>query len=536
MSLRPFGTVVVAVSLSAAAAGQQAGDAQPPFKTATRLVQVSIVVQDGSGRPVSGLIAGDFEIRENGTPQRIAHFAASGDGPLKASPLAAPHTFTNTLDGRIGTGATILLFDRLNTRPLHQTQARHAVVRFLEQLAPGDRVGFYVLESDRIDILHDFTTDASVILAALARRGSSVSGAMVASDDAVERPQPPGVSDDPAGDARMEQWLDQADAALQEFNAQRRVRATVGALEALAQRLAGVQGRKNVIWLSDGISLSLPKPGVTYRDMDEDVRRATRALSHADIAIYPVDTQGLVADAFGHMADRDRPFAKARPFVDAFETSVLLAEQTGGRVFRNTNDIRGAVTRAMNDTRSTYLLGYYPANENWDGRFRSITVRVARRGVQVRHRSGYHGHPPLPLDTQVRKTGLVEAIAHPVEATALGVSVRFERSGPNAFVVAMQIDPAAVILEQKQDRWTGHVEFAIAQRLPDGTLSSSAYVSVPIDFTNEVRQRFLASGVTVTRTITLEEGARQVVIGARDLPSGSTGTVIVDAGRIRQVP
>jgi VWFA-related protein len=501
-------------------------------------VQVSVVVQDGNGRPVPGLTADDFEIHENGKAQRVAHFAAPGAAPPRAPLLATgANTFTNTLGGRDATGATIILFDRLNTRTLNQTQARRAVIGFLQQLAPGDRIGFYVLESDRIDILHDFTTDASSLLTALARSASSVSGARVASDDTLARPEPRGGSEEEAkAESRMEEWLDRAEGALQDFNFQRRVKATTAALEVLAQRLAGVQGRKHVIWLSDGLPLFVPAATLTFREMDEHVRRATRALSHADIALYPVDTEGLVADVFGYSADRERPYAQARPFTPAFDTSVMLAEQTGGRAFRNTNDLRAALARASDDSRATYLLGYYPVDENWDGKFRNIVVRVARRGVQVRHRSGYQAHPPLPLDTEIRKTGLIEGMAQPAEATAVGLSVRMERSGPGTFAVAMQIDPTTVILEQQQDRWIGNVELAIAQRLEDGSLSSSAYVNVPIEFTPQIRQRFLSTGLTVNRTITLQADARQVVFGARDLLSGSIGTVFVDASRLRHVP
>jgi VWFA-related protein len=528
-----FSASLVLASAIALTPAPRADQGEQPFRTTTRLVHLSVVVHDRAGRPIDDLTAEDFRVSENGRAQAIAHFARAADpgGPAPARLPAGVHT--NVVDGRVGTGATIILLDQVNTPRLHLIEARSALLRFLKELRPDDRIGFYVLESDRVRILHDFTRDASSLLASL---GASPVAAGARPDDPA--PDAPRTGDPDEGAERdtgmrerqaLDEWLASPD-PVEDLVFRDRVKSTAAAFEALAHRLAGVSGRKNVIWLSGGLPINFVGT-TTVRDVDEDVSRATRALSHADVSIYPIDARGLATDA-AHGADQVQPPGRSRPVFPAYDTAQRLAEQTGGRAYRHTNDLRAAMQRAFDDSGMTYVLGYYPADERWNGAFRRIAVRVTRPGAQVRHRSGYFAHPPRPQDPQVRKAGLVEAMAHPLEATELGVTVEFEPLGDGRYGVAMRIDPGAVALERKGDRWTGTLEFAIAQRHRDGRMTSTAYVSAPMDFTAEVHQRFLATGVTVNRTITLLDDAAQVVVGARDLLSGAVGTVIVDIERL----
>jgi len=66
-----------------------------------------------------------------------------------------------------------------------------------------------------------------------------------------------------------------------------------------------------------------------------------------------------------------------------------MADDTDGTSVINTNDIEGALGRIVDDLSSYYLLGYESTNNRLDGKYRSISVRVKRPGVQVRARRGY---------------------------------------------------------------------------------------------------------------------------------------------------
>jgi VWFA-related protein len=500
---------------------------QPVFKSSTRLVQISVVTQDRNGRPVAGLTAADFEIIEGGKKHPVAHFAVQTQQALRsASAAVPPGSFSNVLDGRVGTGATIVLFDRLNTADVDQIYARGHIVKFLQQLRPEERLGFYVLNGRVLRIVHDFTSDASSLLAALRGIRGTTSAELAGSEDKLERP--PNLDD--GLDAMFDAMISKSELAVQGYFIEARVDATVETLEILAERLAGVQGRKNVIWVSSSFPLYF-NDGIAMQQMSPRVYRATRALSHADISIYPVDARGLQGAFSGHPADRQRSFLTMAQQAPSFDTSSIMAEQTGGRVFRNTNDLRAAMTRAVEDADLTYVLGYYPQNERFDGRFRTIDINVKKPNVSVRHRKGYYAHPPK-AEAGLEKDALIRALQYPVEATALGLTVTPSTTADGEILLAMKIDPSGLSLEQRDGRWKGQLEVAIGQRLSDSKLQNSVHVTVPLDIPDAMRPQLMNSGLVLNRTITLAPEARMVIVGVRDLTSGAIGTVRVERGRL----
>src|SRR5476649_2485812 len=104
-----------------------AAPAQTPvatFRADTRLVEVSVVVHDKNGQPVTGLTRDDFTLLDDGSEQPIELFSVESDHAGTAAPALAPEDFSNRLNGRAGGAVTVVLFDRLNTRLQDQRQAR----------------------------------------------------------------------------------------------------------------------------------------------------------------------------------------------------------------------------------------------------------------------------------------------------------------------------------------------------------------------------------------------------------------------------
>lgn len=509
-------------------AGPAAQSPQPVFRSSTRLVQVSVVVQDREGRPVPGLTAADFEVVEGGRPHPVAHFAVQTRESLRsASASLTPGAFTNVLDGRVGTGATILLFDRLNTADFDQIYARRHLARFLSELRPEERLGFYMLDGRHLRIIHDFTSDASTLRSMIDGVSKTTSAELAGSEDELMRP--PVMAD--GLDAMFEAMIERAELSVQGYFITNRVDATVQTLEILAERLAGVQGRKNVIWISSAFPLYF-NDGISAQQMSSRVYRATRALSHADISIHPVDARGLQGAFSGHPADRQRSFLTMQEQAPGFDTSSLIAEQTGGRVFRNTNDLRAAMNRAVEDADLTYGLGYYPQDERFDGRFRRIEVKVKKADVTVRHRRGYYAHPPK-ASAGLEKDALIAALQYPVEATSLGITVTASLAATDTLTLAMRVDPAGLSLEKRDGGWRGQLEVAIGQRLRDEALHNSKHLTVPLDIPDAMHERLLTEGLTLTSTIPLQPQTRMVIVGVRDLSSGAIGTVRIDRTRLQ---
>ncbi len=181
----------------------------------------------------------------------------------------------------------------------------------------------------------------------------------------------------------------------------------------------------------------------------EMMQRANRF----NVSFYPFDTRGLaVSDTM--MGDRDerirndpgewptrttdpqqRALRNSMPMVLDQETLMrrldsmrTLAENTDGLAVVNTNDLDAGAARIVNDLSTYYLLGYYSSNRDLDGKWRNITVRVKRPGVDVRARRGYRALRTedmlvaSPEAATAAAGGAGDAVAH-AEAAAVGTAI-----------------------------------------------------------------------------------------------------------------
>jgi VWFA-related protein len=514
---------VAALGVTIDTAGQQAPDPVPRFKSSARLVQVSVVVRDRRNRPVEGLDRAAFQIFEDGQPQPISFFIPSSIGEaVKAAPVAAsaasPARLTNRIPSPSNGGVVAIIFDQLNSSAAQQVRARDHLLQYLRTLRPGDRVALYVLGQDRLQVLYDFTTDAEMLVRAL----DSVMAGSTLKLGATPEPFPPalveGLSAFAAGN------LANMNAAV----AQLRAEMTLENLEHVAAHLAGVPGRKNIIWLTAGFPFIVGKstPAGPYNDIQADqTRRATRALNTSDAALYPVDVRGLLAGR-----------GAAVPTLNAINTPIeglrAAAEWTGGRLFYNTNGLSEAMAQAVDDSRSTYVLGYYPTNADWNGQFRNIKVKVGREGVEVRHRPGYLAHPLSAVAPDDRRRSVLNALKAPLEATALPFEVFPDVTAERA-VLRLHVSASDLTLTEAGGQLAGEIDVTITQVLKDHRHVPEMSSSYPFSVAVADRERLMANPIQLTRTIHVVPGAAQVRIVVQDARSSTIGSLFIDAERLR---
>src|SRR5712692_6508611 len=230
---------------SAAPPGGTGQNRQEPtvLRVTTRLVQVNVIVQGKKGEPVGDLTQGDFTLLDQGESQTISTFSMESTRvlPARVQPLPA-NFFTNRYEQKGGapTSVTVILLDGLNTKFEDMAYARQQIVKFLGQLQPQDRVGLYTLTT-RLSILHDFTSDAAPLLRALARFKGHAGTELAASE-----PEPAADT----GNNLIDDFLNAANQRMSDFYTINRARSTADALEAIANHVAGLPGRKNLIWVS----------------------------------------------------------------------------------------------------------------------------------------------------------------------------------------------------------------------------------------------------------------------------------------------
>jgi VWFA-related protein len=505
-----------------------------PLRINSRMVQVNVIVQDKNGQPVTGLKKDDFTIMDKGEPQSIAFMSEQTNRLLSTGTAVAAqppaNLYSNRFEEKYGvpTSVTVVLLDLLNTQFKDMAFARGQVVKFLRQIQPTDRVALYGL-SDKLHILHDFTTDSTALLHALERSQVSEPSIRAASD--------PPPSD--TGDAEADAFINEANARVAQTFMVNRVGMTSEALIAIANHLASLPGRKNLVWVSGSFPFRVGGDSVDHvngpRTFNSEIEATAKALSNANLAIYPVDARGLLGpDIFAVLSGGSKQIPGSPP-PGEFDTMVTLADRTGGRPFYNTNDINGAIRRAIDDSRVTYVLGYYPTHNEWNGRFREIKVEVGRPGMQVRSRKGYFAFPDGPASNKEAELALVEAAKSPLESTGLGLDVRVDReenSNTRQLKLAVRIEPSQVLLVKNGDRWKDDLDIKWVQVAADGHVLSSSSQTMNMNLPQQAYEVFLSNGVTITREITLLGDAAELRLAARDGGNGAIGSVDIPLTRV----
>jgi VWFA-related protein len=499
------------------------------FRTSTRVVTIDALVHGKDGQPIRNLTANDFRLFEDGKEQRIEFFSvvSADGGPVSArvapQPMT-PGTFTNRPGGSIPTTATVVLFDRLNTRFEDQVPARNQIVKFLENLRTNDRIALYVLESNEVRVLHDFSHDAASLIATIKRYRAGTSIEQAVTDTPVPELAPSGAT---AVDADMQAWLLETTRMIDAEFTRRRVQITLSAIEMIAHHLSGIPGRKNLVWVSSGFPLIIADR-FGPQTMSNEVSRAVQAVNSSHLSIYPIDARGLVApysgpgatatyQAIGRGGAPPPPPPVSTVIQPNIDAMTELAARTGGRAFFDTNDIGRAIERAIDDASVTYLLGYAPANDNWNGKFRKLRVTVRAPDAEVRHRTGYLAIPQAAVRGNDRMTDLARAS---LESTGIGLTASLV-----ARELTTRVEPGAITLTANGEMWDATLDILIVETAKGGELIKHLDRTLNLRLNRAQRDELMREGFSMTRTIERRSGDSQVHIVVRDAPSGVAGSV-----------
>ena len=548
-----------------ATAGQATTDKTPVtiMKVTTRLVSLEVVVRDRQGRPVPGLTAKDFEVSEqippkrDHRPQSISVFRAVNWAELKAAnanPASLPPGVYSNLGNqqKAQVPPTVLLFDGINTDLESQPQVHQQMVKMLGSI-PVDVPVAVMLMGERLRLLQSFTTDPKLLREAAGK--TLVVGQTAPDQDPHDDPNAlsaaletiPSNMLPPGALASLEDFEQHTFS----FMLSVRVQKTLDALRGVARYLNGYPGRKNVLWISTSFPLMYwPNDnggGVNFGDLrgfQGDMQEVGTALMDAKIAIYPMDPGGVrTQSAFEASARVRQPrsgpnMGAAIQREDALrqaaqQTMKDLADQTGGRVCLNDNDLGDCVKKAVDDANSYYEVAYYPDAGDWRGEYHRVVVKTAHPGVHLSYREGYYARPLGGVEsgsaqgTQKDDPALHRAACEdPLNSTAVLLMAKaIPPDQPGAAKYFLAVDPRMLTFTPPE---AGNRELgmSVAACTFDQTGQPLQYLQ-----TNSVTklndQQFAAASHAITQTFQFapKSGVARVRLLVRDSISGRIGSV-----------
>jgi VWFA-related protein len=520
--------------------------ASSPLGSTTRLVQVSVVVQDKHGNPILGLTKDDFSLLDEKQPQAIQLFSVQTNAIPEQPPAPLPpDTYTNRLAERsaVPKSVTVILLDALNTEISDQESCRRQVIKFLNQLQPQDRVGIYTLDY-RLNVLHDFTTDSSALLESLKKyQGEWLPDEAASVVRKIDTPPQRGGT---TGGDPLVRLLNLNIERESNFYTRKRVLITTDALQAIARHLGSLPGRKNLVWISGGFPINVgyedaskvtPTQFHDQWEFHDNVERAVIALNDANVAIYPIDARGL-APPDTSVGSRSTLRSSATPAQGEsptdnspnIATMSMLADQTGGRIFYANNDLFEGVRLAIADSRVTYELGYYPDGVKWDGKFHSIRVQVNRSGARVRARTGYLARADHAVTKEEQDSFVVAAAYSPIEATAIKMIAHVHAandSGAMRMVVFLEFDPRDISFQKVDTKREANAEVVYAQTDETGKVLEVPSTTLKLNFSAEQYEQIMKSGIAYRKDVPINPNAAELRVILRDTATGAIGSVII---------
>jgi VWFA-related protein len=427
---------ILLILCAAVCEGQQIGTNAIPghddnkLTASSRLVVETVVVKDKKGNFIGGLTANNFSVTEDGVAQTISFFEqqklSTASSPLPLVPpdqeeITIYKKLSRTQIGAENSGPMrhgdhrllALYFDMTAMPADDQIRALAAAEKFVRtQMTAVDLVSILRFAGGSVDVLQDFTGDRNRLLSILQ---TMIVGEGQGSAESV----------DDASSADTGTAFGQDDSEFNIFNTDRQL----SALETTAKMLAGISGKKSLIYFASGLRLN----GV---DNQAQLHATIDAAVRAGLSLWMVDARGLVAEAPLGDATQGSPGnggmysgAAAQAVSDQFQqsqdTMYALAADTGGKTLFDNNDLSQGIVQAQRSISDYYILAYYTTDAAQNGHFRRVTIQLnpaSDAGLDYRH--GYYATKEFSRFTAVDKERQLEdALMLPDPVTDLTIAM-----------------------------------------------------------------------------------------------------------------
>jgi VWFA-related protein len=541
----------LATGKAAAAAPAKGGEGSFIESVDVTVVDVDVYVTDKKGNRVTGLTRDDFELFEDHKPIKITNFYAVEGGrpaPGSAAPLAPVETLPGQPPPERRGGPPpvpedqrlrlIVYLDNFNIHPFNRNRVLKEVRAFLhDHIGREDRVMLATYDRE-LHVRSGFTSDPDLVNGILTDQEKVTGSAVHADSDrklVLDRIDESNDATEALGYARG-----YAESVFNDLTF------TVDAMKKMVDAMAGMPGRKAILYVSDGIPMkagedmfyavqnkySTASSGALNESIDFDASRRFAELAgkaNANrVTFYTIDAGGLrtYSSTSAENATNNQGI-----YLDQIQISNMqaplqtLAESTGGVAIINANRILPDLERIASDFSTYYSLGYTPIHAG-DGRYHTIDVKMKRKGLVIRHREGYRDKSP---ETQMNDSTLA-VLQFPFEQNPLAVHIEFGHTtarddGFYLVPVQVKIPLGRVTLIPRDKTQEASLRLFFAAMDTDGNTSAVQQARVPISIPNGDVAKAKGKYYVYTVSLLMRPGDSRIAVGLRDEAAASSSFV-----------
>ncbi len=508
------------------------------FIVDTKLVVINVTVKDKAGRPISDLKKEDFQLLEDGVPQKITVFDRQD---LSTEPLA-PLSFSQrpqTIEERAAVtapGTAVnqqvqrdpkrfqdrrligLFFDMSSMQPLEQARAQEAAVKWIQsQMTAADLVGVMTFGS-KFKMIQEFTDDRDLLI-------QTVKGLTLGDSSDLQGLAATAADE---GDDSGSFVADQTEFNI--FNTDRKLTA----LEDAARKLSIYPEKKALIYFSSGVN----KTGI---ENQSQLKATVNAAVRSNVSFYPVDARGLVAEAPGGDASVASPrgtgiltgtsqAGRRATFNDSQETLSTLASDTGGKALLDSNDLTLGIRQAQEDIRSYYIIGYYSTNMATDGKYRRVQIKLASNTqAKLDYRKGYYAGKTFAKFTSADKERQLEealTLGDPVSELPLALEVDYFRVAKDRYFIpiSVKLPGSSIGYSKKGANQTNSLDFIGQVRDSTGHLVGGVRDQITVKLNEANAAQIDRRYMQYDSGLTLASGNYSLTFLAREGLTGKMGT------------
>lgn len=537
------------------ASGHAQTQAQPTFRSTTRLIVQTVMVKDKEGNPIRGLTEKDFVVTEDGKPQQIAFVeyqelatgavpeATLPDGTLQADgagtpvPPAPQTVATPPPPSQTGVVAStqlaasstpgdikykdrrllVLYFDPSALgAPPDQLRAYTSARTYVDkQMQPADLVAILWFYRGSVRILQDFTDNKEQLLARI--------NVLIYGDDQNED----GISDNGFDGTAF----GQEDGEFGLFTTDRQLSALQNAMGLLKP----LPEQKALIFFAGGLRLN-------GTDNQAQMRATANAAIRSNTVIHTIDARGLVAMApmgdanqasTGGMAaftGRGAGMAMSR-FQQSQDSLYALAKDTGGKAMFDYNDLTLGIRQAAESISSYYIIGYYSENTGKDGKFRRVKMDLSdkSRSLELSYRQGYYAEKEFAKFTQADKERQLEEalmLEDPLTEMTIAMEVNyFMLNSAEYFIpISLKIPGSELALSKRGGKQSTLIDFIGIVKDDYNVTWQNIRDKLDIRLSDATAAELSKRPVEYQSGFTLLPGKYTLKVLARDAETGRIGT------------